>query len=265
MFTKGVKGRDVVFRGLAAPGHDQIKSTEDLIAIWKSVGRNRFQNYQACFTILNVPVVSRAWISDLLRGVSLTVNCPDAWRHWVKTGKYDTLKANPTLTFRKKAHQLPSSRRNGEIVGCVYEYFKDDPFGFEHCAAEIACLMDGNIVDYNVTRPWRDGGRDAIGSYRIGSQGDSIRVTFALEAKCFALTNSVGIRQTSRLISRLKHRQFGIFVTTSFLSEQAYKEIREDEHPVVIIAAEDIANILVNAGIRTKKEVSNWLKNNFPK
>ncbi len=120
-------------------------------------------------------------------------------------------------------------------------------------------------MSYDVTRPWRNGGRDAVGLYRIGSQCDSIKVDFALEAKCFELGTGVGVKHTSRLISRLRDRQFGIFVTTSYVGEQPYKEIREDGHPVIIIAAEDIANILINAGISTENEVLDWLRNNFPK
>lgn len=265
VFTKGSEGRDVVFRGLAAPGSRMVKPTEDLVAMWKSAGGERFQNYRAYFTILNVPVILRVWINDLLNGNPLSQNCPAAWRHWVETGDYGALQAEPTLAYRKKSEQLPSNRRNEEIVNCIYRYFKDDPFGFEHCAAKIASLMDENIVSYDVTRPWRDGGRDAVGLYRIGSQGDSIKVEFALEAKCFEPGKGVGVKHTSRLISRLRHRQFGIFVTTSYVGEQPYKEIREDRHPVIIIAAEDIANILMSAGISTANEVLDWLKNNFPK
>lgn len=119
-------------------------------------------------------------------------------------------------------------------------------------------------MSYDVTRPWRDGGRDAVGLYQIGSRGDSIKVEFALEAKCFEPGKGVGVKHTSRLISRLRHRQFGILVTTSYVGLQPYKEIRKDGHPVIIIAAEDIANILVNAGIGTEREVADWLKNNFP-
>lgn len=263
VFTRGTKGRDVVFRGLAAPGYRMIKPTEELVAIWKSTSGERFQNYQSYFTILNVPVISRIWINDLLNDAPLSNNCPEAWRHWVKTGKYEVLQSAPTLSHRKKSEQLPSNRRNWTIVNAIYNYFKDDPHGFEYFAAKIASLMDANIVSYDVTRLWRDGGRDAVGLYRIGSQGDSIKVEFALEAKCFEPGRGVGVKHTSRLISRLRHRQFGILVTTSYLAEQSYKEIREDGHPVIIIAAEDIANILSNAGIGT--QVSEWLRNTFPR
>jgi hypothetical protein len=46
IFTKGSKGRDVVFRGLAVPGVDGDAS-EDLVAIWRSKSGERFQNYRA--------------------------------------------------------------------------------------------------------------------------------------------------------------------------------------------------------------------------
>ncbi len=265
VFTKGSKGRDVIFRGLAAPGSPIVKPTEDLVAIWKTKEGKRFQNYQAYFTILDVPVVPRAWINDLAKGNPLSENCPYPWHDWVRTGDHKALKAEPTVTHRKKSTQLPSDRRNQEIINCVYRYFKDDPFGFEHCAAKIACLMDRNIVSYDVTRPWRDGGRDAVGLYRIGCHGDNIKVQFALEAKCFEPGKTVTIKHTSRLISRLRYRQFGILVTTSYVGEQAYKEIKEDRHPVIIVSAEDIANILIDAGIGTTGKVSEWLKTNFPK
>jgi hypothetical protein len=33
-----------------------------------------------------------------------------------------------------------------------------------------------------------------------------------------------GVREMSRLISRLRHRQFGVLVTTSYVDNQAYRE-----------------------------------------
>ena len=68
----------------------------------------------------------------------------------------------------------------------------------------------------------------------------------------------------SRLISRLRHRQFGILVTTSFLGHQAYEELRSDRHPVVVVASADIAAILVKAGIGTPDAVQEWLIASFP-
>ena len=44
---------------------------------------------------------------------------------------------------------------------------------------------------------------------------------------------------------------------------QTYKEIVEDGHPIVIIAAIDIIHILKKSGIKTVEDVRKWLKNNF--
>ena len=41
VFTKGSKGRDVVFRGLAAPGVE-ADPADDLVAIWRSKKGERF-------------------------------------------------------------------------------------------------------------------------------------------------------------------------------------------------------------------------------
>jgi len=81
-----------------------------------------------------------------------------------------------------------------------------------------------------------------------------------MEAKCYNPKDGNGVHLTSRLISRLKHRQFGYFVTTSFVSEQAYKEIIEDKHPVIIFAGRDITRILIEHGYNSKSKVLAWLE-----
>ena len=70
-----------------------------------------------------------------------------------------------------------------------------------------------------------------IGRYRIGQAQNCVTVDFALEAKCHSLSAGLGVKVLSRLISRLKHRQFGILVTTTFLSHQAYQELVEGSAP----------------------------------
>jgi len=54
--------RSVPFKGLAAPGFQGLPATSDLVAVWKTAKRHRFQNYRAVFAVLNVPVIPRAWI-----------------------------------------------------------------------------------------------------------------------------------------------------------------------------------------------------------
>ena len=78
-----VSARSFQFRGLAAPGFPGLPPTSDLIALWKTSAGQRFQNYRATFTILNEPIIKRAWIDDLLDGNVLSDNCPASWRNWV--------------------------------------------------------------------------------------------------------------------------------------------------------------------------------------
>ena len=107
-------------------------------------------------------------------------------------------------------------------------------------------------------RPWRDGGRDATGLYRIGAGGASLDVVFSLEAKLYSPDKGVGVKEVSRLISRLRHRQFGILVTTSYLSNQAYNEIQDDEHPVIVIAGSDVSELLIRK-MQSIEKVKKWV------
>ncbi len=86
IFARGARGRDVVFMGLAIPGSPSIPPGDDLVAEWRSVRGARFQNYRATFTLLDVPVASRAWIDQSVAGLPLGSHCPAPWRRWVDAG-----------------------------------------------------------------------------------------------------------------------------------------------------------------------------------
>src|SRR5712691_6774983 len=118
-------------------------------------------------------------------------------------------------------------------------------------------MADGHVGSYEVTRASVDGGRDAVGEYRIGPASDPVAVTFALEAKLYDPAGSgVGVKDVSRLISRLRCRQFGVLVTTGYVAHQAYREIRADQHPVVIISGSDIVALLKVKGYPTPADVT---------
>lgn len=252
--------RDVQFLGLAVPGAEGMTGDDDLVAVWRTAGNGaRFQNYKAIFTILDVSCVSRAWIDDLKQGKIIdSPNVPAPWLDWVQSRKFKPLKSQPIMTIRNRNMQLPDGQLT-EYIELIYDTYRADPYAFERCAMEIAKLFLPDIHHEEMTRPWRDGGRDATGLYRIGRDAGAIDVEFALEAKCYALSNAVGVKATSRLISRLRHRQFGILVTTSYLHEQAYREVIQDGHPVVIIAAKDIAEKFKNK-FGSVERARTWIK-----
>lgn len=260
IFTKGLAGRDVVFRGLAVPGSQGASAADDLVAIWRSSQGQRFQNYRATFTVLNVSQVRRSWIERILADDPNGPEAPEAWLVWQRRGRYQALLA-PTTHHRTRLDQLPDPT-DRQVILEIYAHFAD-PHGFEACAAAI-WRFHSERVEYTVTRPSRDGGRDAIGVLRVGPESDPVRLDFVLEAKCYDIGHAVGVRELARLISRIRNRMFGVLVTTSYLHEQAYQELKADGHPIVVIAARDIVDILRSKGYGDVVSVRAWLHREFP-
>jgi restriction endonuclease Mrr len=75
--------------------------------------------------------------------------------------------------------------------------------------------------------------------------------------------NTVGVKETSRLISRIRNRQFGVLITTSAVASDAYKEVRKDGHPIIFISGIDIVKILIDRDINTVEKTKYYLENNF--
>lgn len=262
--------RSVQFKGLAVPGNNKLSKTADLVAVWKTTRGQRFQNYRAVFTVLNVPKVNRIWLKDLVDGSPLSDNAPDTWRTWIERGKYLPLISEPTTEIRFFDEQTPANESAARILETVYEHFQDAPIAFEEFAAHLFQMHDDKVVIDEITRGAVDGGRDAVGRYLLGLNRDPVFVEFSLEAKCYKpkikghKASTVGVEQVSRLISRIRHRQFGVLVTTSVIARQAYKEVREDRHPIIFISGNDIADILITNGYNSVKLVKNLLINEYP-
>lgn len=268
VFKKGEKGRDVQFLGLAAPGNPSISPDRDLVAFWRTIGDERFQNYEAYFTILNTgeEPISHLWLEALLNDHENSIKlAPKSWQTFINKGRegISALKAPKIFEIPSKYEQLQSDEEGTNCLEIIRNHYKDHPSYFEACATSIVQQMDNNFIDFSLTRPWRDGGRDAIGFYSISNGGivnPALKIDCALEAKCYSKDNSVGVKQMSRLISRIRYRQFGILITTSFIDKQAYQEVVEDGHPILIITASDIAGILRKNSINTEN-IYQWLDN----
>jgi Restriction endonuclease AspBHI N-terminal/Restriction endonuclease len=262
--------RSVQFKGLAVPGFSGLPFTSDLVAVWKTSKGQRFQNYRAVFTVLDIPVVPRLWLDELSKGENAVASAPDAWSEWVRGGHYRALTSASTTIIRSVEAQTPGSRLKAAVLWTVFEHFKDAPVAFEAFAARIFQMHDSRVIIDEITRGSVDGGRDAIGRYLLGLNDDPVYAEFSLEAKCYRPgingenANTVGVREVSRLISRIKHRQFGVLVTTSAVARQAYEEVREDRHPIIFLSGKDIADILVSSGFNTPELVLDLLLNQFP-
>jgi len=264
LFVKAGMWRDVRFRGLLVPGTSSTSSDDDLQAVWRSKDGLRFQNYRAKFTVLDVPTVPRRWLDEVLGGNPIGPHAPDAWKQWVEGRAYHALTAGKTTATRTREQQLPNDREGSAMLEVLHRWFASRPYAFEACAVELWRMTAANTGRVELTQPSRDGGRDAVGDYMLGPLADRVSVEFVLEAKCYVHTNSVGVRELSRLISRMRHRMFGVFVTTSYYHHQAYEEVRTDRHPLVLISGRDIVDILRAHGYGSADAVRRWLAQQFP-
>ena len=115
LFAKAGQGRDVVFRGLLAPGAQTLTASEDLVVIAHDRQGLELRNYRAKFTVLDARHVTRAWLNDVLAGEPFSGNCPEAWREWVTRLAYQ-----PLARFPQDAEERAACQRSlGNLVGRV--------------------------------------------------------------------------------------------------------------------------------------------------
>jgi hypothetical protein len=258
--------RSVMFRGLCVPGNPAYSQTEDLVSVWKSKDSKRFENYKAVFSILNCSKIKRDYINEILSGVEQK-NIPKEFQAFKERGSYNLLQSERISEIRNDDEQLPISSSHIDMLSTIFTYFKAKEGGvyiFEKFAADIFKMSNKNVLIDEITQGSVDGGRDAIGRYKIGPETDPIFVHFALEAKLYnpgfeGNRNIVGVKETSRLISRIKNREFGVMVTTSVIGKQSYSEVREDKHPIIFITGKDIIDILISKGFNSVGLLKNLL------
>ena len=246
------------FLGLAAPGGEGLTASDDLVSVWRIKDRNRFTNKKARLTILREQTVNRSWLVDLVSGVPAveSPHCPPTWKRWVSTGFYTALEAQKPRVPREKKQQLPLDPFEKEILHTLFEELTDREF--EYAAAELVKLMDERFIELEVTPQSRDGGRDVVGHYRVGHDQHQLRLSVFVEAKRWNPEHGVGVKPVARLISRIKHRDLGIFITTSYFDTQVQRELIDDNHPVLLVSGGDIARLLSMKGI-VPGQLKNWI------
>lgn len=279
VFKKANSTRDVKFLGLAVPGIKGRPQKEWLTAVWGcNKDGDRFQNYKSYFTILDTSSgsdgnegqgINLAWLNDIENGNAFdSIYAPKEWKKYILMKNYSPLMAKAEKFIKTKEEQLPVENKNQmKMLKALHDYFieKDNGYSFETFAADLIQGMDNAVIDVSVTRPYKDGGFDAEGRYKIFTKADNtVYVDFYLQAKCYAQDNSVGVKDTSRLISRIKNRQFGIMMTTSYVVKQAYEEILDDGHPIVIISGKNIIDFINNElEINTVEDLKSYLTKNY--
>jgi hypothetical protein len=119
---------------------------------------------------------------------------------------------------------------------------------FERLMVAILDLMPeivpGLIHEVEQTRLTADRGMDMLGFFRL-PEPVSYVIPFKGEAKNWEA--AVRPKNVSRLVSRLRRGEHGLFFTTSWYTEQAQEEVIQDQYPVRLFSGLDIVDLLRRA------------------
>ena len=258
VFKKYNNSRDMKFLGLAVPGIKGKPKKDWLTAVWGcNKNEDRFLNYKAFFTILDTSKgskdivgsnISLAWLNDIDNNNTFESEwAPLVWKNYISKLEYHPLMCKTEKFVKSKEDQLPKEKEEIKMLEVIHDYFinKDNGYSFEPFANDIVRGLDENVIDIETTRGYKDGGYDGIGTYELFKNTQNrVLVDFYVQAKCYTITNGLGVKDTARVISRIKDRQFGIVVTTSYIGTDAFKELLEDGHPVIVVTGKTIIDYL---------------------
>lgn len=102
-----------------------------------------------------------------------------------------------------------------------------DPFDFEKVIVALFMEQIGIVHHVARTKSTGDGGFDFYGTFKL-PEPLAYEIKFLGEVERYSSRTVVDPKSVSRLVARLSRKEFGIFVTTSYFSKQAQREVLED-------------------------------------
>ena len=175
-------------------------------------------------------------------------HAPKAWRQWVNGGNvlFNSIRRNVLQQFTcSTASQIPPQGSQEEIIlKKIYEYYggsksNTSKHRFESLAAVIAervINQKGGKFNFGwVTQGTNDNAIDFVGRLDIGSDFATTKLIVLGQAKCEKLSSPTNGQHIARTVSRLKRGWIGVYVTTSYFSENVQLEILDDNFPIILI------------------------------
>ena len=122
-----------------------------------------------------------------------------------------------------------------------------DPQQFENVLARLLKVL--GIEEVKVTGRTADGGIDVEGTIPI------LNIRVAVQAKRYALQNSVGIDPVQRLIGSVITGGYarGIFITTSNFTAGARETAEKPDSKIVLIDGEELVDMMMEKGLGIKE------------
>lgn len=189
---------------------------------------------------------------------------PKEWRTWVKNGSTGLYKVRRNISASKvisASEQIPEKGSKEEaILREIYDYYADSKHIFELLAMrvtqEIFEESGANFYPGWITSKSGDRGIDFVARMDVSSQISSLKIVILGQAKCEKLDKPTNGVHIARTVARLKRGWFGVYVTTSYFSNNAQLEVIDDQYPIMLICgkkiAETVQKIIFKKGIDLK-------------
>ena len=184
-----------------------------------------------------------------------TLKCaPSSWKQWIKSGSnsVDRLKRRVATqkVIKTSEQRVTEGSAEYRVLKETYDFYESRKTRFECLAAIVAeRVLGGRRAGYYpgwVTSPSNDKGADFIGLLKVGgSRFGAANLIVLGQAKCEKLDSPTGGNHIARTVSRLKRGWVGVYVTTSYFSENVQHEVIEDGYPIVLINGKRIALTLL--------------------
>jgi hypothetical protein len=241
----------------------------ELVTQYSANAGGTFANFVFDFLVFDVSAeaetVDWRWLNDRrdpARPLAATLkHAPSAWIRWIHKGvsAADVVRRRVSrLLIESRTEQLPQpGTSEARILERIYEFFKQGrQHRFEALAQAIAQRViapgsDGYLVG-GLTRGTADQGIDFIARLDIGTGFGKAKLVVLGQAKCEQPSGGTNANDIARTAARLRRGWLGVYVTTSFFTSNAQREVIEDRYPIVLISgrrvAEEVRAMLIERG-----------------
>lgn len=244
-------------------GFGIINAAERVVQFNKATSTT-FVNYIFDFTVFDMSEENENfdwnWI-NLRRNTNITCkdsikSAPASWQEWVKNGKKNFTKIRrqvSRLHITTRDEQRPEiNSYEYKVLRGIYDFYSKSSAAKKRFELLASIVTSHTIRKTNkhympgwVTKGSGDYGIDFIGRLDIGEDFGKAKLIVLGQAKCEKLDAPTGGNHIARTVAKLKRGWLGVYVTTSYFSENVQLEILDDKYPILLINGLSLAKSVI--------------------
>lgn len=241
-----------------------IINAAERVVQYNRATKSTFVNYIFDFTVLDISEENENfdwnWINSR-RNTSIDSRqslklAPKSWQEWVKNGKKSYAKIRrqvSKLNITTTQEQKPEiNSHEYKVLEGIYNFYSKS-VSMKKRFELLASIVAGHTIRKTnkqyipgwITKGSGDHGIDFIGRLDIGEDFGKAKLIVLGQAKCEKLDEPTGGNHIARTAAKLKRGWLGVYVTTSYFSENVQLEILDDKYPILLINGLDLAKSVI--------------------